>query len=80
MPRLLNAETDLKEIESILLKVSRSDDSFKKKKIVNNVKDSNFVIHENADGIITIYSTFNEPHFKRKKSFREGGGCYMFIK
>ena len=79
MPRLLNAETDLKEIESILLK-SHWLDSFRKRKIVNNVEDSNFVIHGNADGFITIYSTFNEPHFKRKKAFREGGGCYMFIK
>ena len=64
MPRLLNAETDLKEIESIL-NSSRWLEDLKKRKIVN---ESTSVIHKNADGFITVYSTFNEPHFKRKKS------------
>ena len=79
MPRLLNSETDLKEIESIL-NSSRWLKDLKKRKIVNNVNESTSVIHKNADGFITVYSTFNEPHFKRKKSFREGGGCYFFTK
>ena len=79
MPRLLNNETDLKEIESILNSTHWLE-IFRKNKIVNNINDSSFIIHENADGFITIYSTFNEPNFKRKKSFREGGGVYFFLK
>ena len=48
MPRLLNAETDLKEIESIL-NSSRWLEDLKKRKIVNNVNESTSVIHKNAD-------------------------------
>ena len=79
MPRLLNSETDLKEIESILLK-SHWLKIFRKRKIVNNINDSDLAIHENADGFITVYSTFNDQNFKRKKLFREGGGVYFFLK
>ena len=78
MPRLLDPVTNLEEIEKILNSTHWLE-MYRKKKIVSSVKEATIVIHENADGQISIYSTWNEPNFKRKKSFREGGGVYFFI-
>ena len=78
MPRLLDPVTDLEEIEKILNSTHWLE-MYRKKKIVSSVKEATIVIHENADGLITVYSTWNDPHFKRKKLFREGGGVYFFL-
>ena len=71
MPRILDPVTDLKEIESILNSTHWLE-MYRKKKIVSSVKEATIVVHEDADGRISVYSTWNNPHFKRKKSFREG--------
>ena len=79
MPRLLDPVTDLEEIKSILNSTHWLE-MHRKREIVSSAKEATLVIHENADKPTAEYSTWNNPHFKRKKSFREGGGVYFFLK
>ena len=77
MPRLLNNKTDLKEIESILNSTHWLE-IFRKNKIVNNINDSSFIIHENADGFITILHLMSQILKERNHLEKAVGFIFSF--